>query len=93
MKYLQQFEEKPENLFGKLFWNMFFCVSIFTIPISLMVLIGWIPFSFNDEPYYGISGFLMSLILIPFVPLCFAISIWIYYSIGNYFLRLFNKIF
>ncbi len=93
MKYLKQFEEKPVNLFGKLFWNMFFCLAPFISLGSLLVLFGVVPFNFNDEPYYGVVGFLMTLVLIPWISLCFAILLWIYFSIGNYFLRLFNKIF
>ncbi|MEQ8903900.1 hypothetical protein [Ekhidna sp.] len=93
MKYLRQFEDKPENLFGKLFWNMFFFLAFWMVPLSLLILFGVIPFNFNDQPYYGIGGFLMALSFIPMMALGFAAIFWLYYSIGNYFLRLFNRIF
>lgn len=93
MKYLKQFEKKPERLFEKIFWNMFFCLAPLVLLGSLFVLFGTVPFTFNEEPYYGIVGFLMTLVLIPWVSLCFAIVFWMYYSIGNYFLRLFIKVF
>ncbi|MEO9872144.1 hypothetical protein [Ekhidna sp.] len=93
MKHLKQFEEKPTKLFGKLFWNMLFCIAPFVLFGSFFVLFGAVPFTFNDKQYYGILGFSMTLVLIPWIALCFAIVFWIYYSVGNYFLRLFNRIF
>ncbi|MEO9965125.1 MAG: hypothetical protein ABJF11_05010 [Reichenbachiella sp.] len=92
MKYLEQFERKPENLFGKLFWNMLFCLAPIVLFVSLFVLAGVVPMNFNDELYYGPVGFVLVILLAPFISLGWAIVIWLYYSVGNYFLRLFNKL-
>lgn len=92
MKYLKQFESKPENLFTKLFWNMFFCIAPFVLFGSLFILAGVIPMNFNKEPYYGPIGFVLAILLAPFISMAWAIVIWFYYSVGNYFLRVFNKI-
>jgi len=91
MEYLKQFEEKPDQLFGKLFWNIFFCLLPFNLIAAFLNLFEIIPVTINDEETYGIAGFITLILLIPFIAISLSAVVWIYYSIGNFFLRQFNK--
>ncbi len=88
MNYFKKFEEKPNNFFQYIYWNLFFGYLPFGVLISILSLFGKIAFTLNNEPVYGIVGFLMYAICIPILTLIFTLVIWIYMSIGNFILRL-----
>ena len=91
MEYLKQFEEKPNQLFGKLFWNIFFCLFPINLIAAFLNLFEIMPVTVNDEETYGITGFITLILSVPLIALGLSGVVWIYYSIGNFFLRQFNK--
>lgn len=90
---IEKFKNKPDRLFASMFWNMTFAFLPFNIAVGVFALILRIPISVNGEPTYGLGSFLTILVIAPLCSLGLAGIVWIYYSIGNYFLRLFIRLF
>lgn len=90
---LAKFSEKPKNLFSLLFWNFVFAFLPFNLFAGVLVLLFRLPINVNEEPTYGLPAFITVILLVPVVALGLAIMVWIYYSIGNFFLRLFIRLF
>ena len=92
MKFLSKYESKPSKLLGNLFWNFLFGSIPFFVLFGILILSGSFPVSFNGEPTTGLKGFIVFLIYSPLLVFSFAITVWIYYLIGNYLLKTFNRI-
>jgi hypothetical protein len=92
MKYFQRFSQKPNSLFQFIFWNLFFGYLPFGLFIALLSLFGNIAFTLNNQPVYGITGFLGYVICIPFVILIFTVVFWIFFSIGNFLIRIITRL-
>ena len=93
MKYLEQFSDKPQNTFSWLFWNFLFGYLPVGLLIAILSLVGIIPFMINDKPHYGFIGFIFLLIYVPVAAFILSIVTWVFLSMGNAFLKLFNKLF
>ena len=88
MKYFKNFIEKPNNLFGFLFWNCFFGYLPLGLFISIMSLLGKVPFRMNDEEIYGVLGFLIGLLHIFVTALILSVVSWVFIRIGNFVMQL-----
>ena len=91
MSFLKKYRNKPENLFKTLFWNFLFGYFPFSIFMGVLSLFEIVPVKLNGEPTYGIKAFIVLIIFTPVVALILAGMSWIYFSIGNFFLRLLIK--
>ncbi len=91
MSYFKNFSTKPENLFGFLFWNFLFGYLPFGLLVAILSLLGNVAFMLNDKPVFGLIGFIMYIILIPFIALILSSVCWVYLSIGNFILKQFGK--
>ncbi len=92
-EFIKKYSKKPEGLFKLLFVNFLFAY----IPISLffgtLSLFGIVPVNFNDSKVYGIKGFIIVMLFIPFIVFILSFFTWLYFIIGNFFLNLFRKLF
>ena len=91
-EYLEQFQKKPEKSFLHLFWNILFFFGPVVFVIGVLSLAGIVPFRMNETDYYGMQGFLAALFYIPVVSFCMTGLYWVFYSIGNFMLRVFIKL-
>jgi hypothetical protein len=92
-KFIEKYSKKPDNLFKLIFVNFLFAYSPFSILYAFLSLFGTIPVNFNGEEVYGIKGFLVMILFTPFLVLMFTIVVWIYFMIGNLFLKLLKRLF
>ena len=92
-KIIKKYSTKPVGLFKTLFITLLAGYIPFALIHIALNLSGVIPVNFNDKPIYGIEGALIILLYTPLVALLFTIAIWVYFMIGNMFLRLFKKLF
>ena len=86
--YFKSFIEKPNNLFGFLFWNCFFGYLPLGLLISVMSLLGKVPFRKDNEDIYGVLGFLIGLLHIFATALIIAVISWIFIRVGNFVMKL-----
>lgn len=92
-KLIEKYSKKPENLFSLLLMNFLFAYVPFALLIGLLSLFGIVPVNFNGEETYGIKGLIVIIAFIPFVAFMLSFFTWIYFIIGNFFMKLFKKIF
>ncbi|SEL95537.1 hypothetical protein SAMN05421740_11531 [Parapedobacter koreensis] len=78
--------------FKKLFWSSVFGTSPFCILAGFFSLIGKIPIHFNEQPYYGIIGLIISIFLIPFISLVIGVTGWLFLNFGVVIYNAFMKI-
>jgi hypothetical protein len=69
--------------FKRLFWSYTFCAIPFAILGSLLALFNIIPVEFNGSPRYGIQGFIILILYIPFFCLIFSSINWLALSFGG----------
>lgn len=93
VKFLGKFKERPKELFSLLFWNFLFGYLPFSLLGAFLSLYEVITVNFNGEPTYGFKGFIIMLVFTPLMALIFTIVAWVYFRIGNFFLRLFTSLF
>lgn len=79
--------EVPKGFFKKLFWNFLFGQLLFSLLFGLLSLFGIFPIDFNDQPTYGVKGFLVAIFFAPLIALTFAVSAWVYFMLGNIILK------
>ena len=91
MNYFNEFSTKPPKFFGFLFWNFFFGYFPFGVLIATLSLFEKVAFTLNDKEVYGLIGFISYLIFIPLIALIFASVSWVYLSLGNYLMNMFNR--
>jgi hypothetical protein len=87
MNYFKKFASKPQNFFGFLFWNFLFGYFPIGLFIAILSLFGIVGFTLNDKIEYGFTGFIMHIILAPFIALIFSTVSWVFLSIGNFILK------
>jgi hypothetical protein len=93
MKKIKQFSTLPDKLFGFLFWNIAFAILIIYLFNGLLSFFGYSTATFNEEPAFGLSGFLVNLIIAPLMALLITFIIWALILFGNLMLRIAIKIF
>ena len=91
MKYFEKFSTKPQIFFGFLFWNFLFGYFPIGLLIAILSLLGNVGFTLNNKEVYGLIGFILYIILIPFVALIFSSVSWMFLSIGNFILKQIGK--
>lgn len=77
--------------FKKLFTAYLFAMIPFSLLAGILSLLNIFPIIFNGNPTYGIKGFLVALLLIPFVSLMFGCLNWAFLNLGVFFQRFFVK--
>lgn len=92
-KIIVKYSKKPKDLFKLLFINFLFAYTPFALLLGFLSLFDLVPINFNDEQVYGIKGFLVIVLFIPFVVFILSFFTWLYFVIGNFFLNLFKKLF
>ncbi|WP_299557143.1 hypothetical protein [Seonamhaeicola sp.] len=92
-KILEKYSKKPKGLFKLLFINFLFAYAPFALLIGVLSLFELVPVNFNDEKVYGIKGFIIIMLFIPFVAFILSFFTWLYFVIGNFFLNMFKKLF
>ena len=66
MSFLNDISEGPSKPFKLFFWRFFFgCLPIVLLS-SFLALLEIRPFIFNEQPIYGIKGFMLNLVFMPF---------------------------
>ena len=69
--------------FKRLFWSYTFCVIPFAILGSILAAFNIVPVEFNGSPRYGIEGFIIPILYIPFFGLIFGFFNWLTLSFGG----------
>lgn len=87
----EKFSKLPDKLFGLLFWNIFAFYGVAFVCLGVLALFGVKPVEFNGEPVYGVWGFVLSIVMAPFIALVMAFAIWLLLIVGNFLLRLFIR--
>jgi hypothetical protein len=70
--------------FKKLFLAYLFGYMPFGLLSAILSLAHVLPIQFNERPYYGISGFVISILIIPFFGFIFGVINWLYLNFGNF---------
>ena len=87
--------EKGDFSFKKLFWSYTFCAIPLALIAGLLALLHVSPVYFNESPLYGIKGFIIPILFIPFFGLLLSAANWVVLNLGyflyNSFLRLWKK--
>ncbi|WP_116787548.1 hypothetical protein [Flavobacterium psychrotrophum] len=92
-KIIEKYSTKPVELFETLFITFLFGYLPFALIHIIFNISGIIPVNFNNKDVYGLLGTVVIIIFIPFIVLLLTSIIWIYFMIGNLFLRLLKKMF
>ncbi|NLR59010.1 hypothetical protein HGH93_12920 [Chitinophaga polysaccharea] len=59
----------------------------FGLLAAILSLVHVLPVHFNERPYYGVTGFLIAVLTIPFFGLILGILNWIYLNFGSFVYR------
>jgi hypothetical protein len=59
-----------------------FAYAPFSLIAAILSLAGLLPVNFNGQHYYGISGFIITILTIPFVAIVFGVINRIYLNLG-----------
>jgi hypothetical protein len=78
--------------FNRLFWSYTFCFIPVAMLAGLLALFHVIPVYFNESPVYGIKGFVIAVLFIPFFGLLFSSMNWIVLNFGYFLYNMFLKI-
>ena len=84
---LEKLRVQPRQLFNLIFWNTFFAQLVIFLIVGFLSLIGEQPVSFNNEPRFGIVGFLSAMLMFPLISIATSVSIWILLMFGNLVIR------
>ena len=76
--------EKTHYNFKKLFLAYLFGYMPFALLSAILSLANVLPIYFNKHPYYGITGFVVAILTIPFVGVIFGIVNWVYLNFGSF---------
>lgn len=70
--------------FKNLFLAYLFGYMPFALLSAILSLMNVLPINFNEHPYYGVVGFVIAILTIPFVGLIFGIINWVYLNFGSF---------
>ena len=85
--------EKGYFSFKKLFWSYTFCCIPFAILAGILALAHISPVYFNEVPTYGLKGFIIAILLIPFLGIIFSAVNWIFLNFGYFLYNKFSALF
>lgn len=81
--------------FKKLFVAYTLGIAPFCLLSAILSLCNIVPVNFNNEPQYGIKGFILTLLFIPFIGLMLSVTNWLFLNLGifiqNISLKILNK--
>jgi hypothetical protein len=81
--------------FKRIFWCYTFCALPFCLLTGILSLLNIVPANFNDKPVYGIEGFIIELLFMPFFALIFSCLTWLALAFGGFlydaFMRMFKQ--
>lgn len=92
-KIIEKYSEMPKNLFKRIFFTFLFGYIPFAILHIILNITEVVPVNFNGKEVYGIKGVLVLILFIPFVVLIISIFGWLYFTFGNFVLRMIKKAF
>ena len=92
-KFIEKYSNKPNDLFGLLFVNFLFGYLPFALLLGILSLFEIVPVNFNGEQTYGWKAFIIIIVFAPIFAFIFSFFIWIYFLIGNFFMRIFKRLF
>ncbi|MFY7665415.1 hypothetical protein [Flavobacterium sp.] len=92
-KLIEKYSKKPDGLFKTLFVTFLFGYLPFAILHIVLNFAGIIPVNFNDKAIYGWQGALVIIVFIPLIVVLLTVPTWIFFMVGNLFLRFLRKIF
>lgn len=92
-KIIEKYLEMPKDLFKRIFVTFLFGYFPFALLHIVLNLAGVLPVNFNGKEVYGIKGFLVLVLFMPFVVLIMTFFVWLYFIFGNFILKLVKKIF
>jgi hypothetical protein len=52
--------------------------------VAILSLLRITPIYFNEQPYYGVRGFFVTILLIPFFGIIMAAVNWMFLNFGDY---------
>lgn len=75
----------------KLFWTYTICSIPFALLAGILALFNVIPVYFNEIPFYGFKGFIITIAFIPFIGMLFSLTNWLALNFGVLIYRGFLK--
>ncbi|AMR32539.1 hypothetical protein A0256_14460 [Mucilaginibacter sp. PAMC 26640] len=70
--------------FKQMFWAYTFCAMPFLILAGILSFFNVTPVEFNGTPRYGLQGFFIAVIFIPFTGLILTCTNWLALNFGNF---------
>ena len=83
--------DKQYYSFKKLFWSYTFCSIPFLLLAGLLALFKIAPVYFNEAPVYGLKGFIVSIVFIPFTGIILSSCNWLALNFGFMLYNSFQK--
>jgi hypothetical protein len=77
--------------FKLMFWSYTFCALPFLLLAGILSLLNITPVEFNGSPQYGIPGFAIAVIFIPFTGLILSCTNWLALNFGSFLYTAFLK--
>jgi hypothetical protein len=68
--------------FKKLFLCYLFCAIPFSLLAAFLALFNVVPVELNNSPRYGIDGFIIAILYIPFIGFMFSGASWLSLNFG-----------
>lgn len=91
--FLEKYSTQQKGLFKLLYVNFFFGFIPFAVLHIIFNLMHVIPVNFNGKQIFGLKAVIVIIFFTPFIAAMITFFVWIYFMIGNLFLRLLKKIF
>lgn len=79
--------------FKKIFFATLFYVAPFSLLVAFLALFNLVPVNFNNKDTYGIFGFIISILFMPFIVIMLSGFTWIFLNFGNWLYKAFCKLF
>jgi len=74
-----------------MFWSYIISSIPFGLLVGILTLFNVIPVYFNETPYYGFKGLIITIVFIPFIGMLFGVTNWIVLNFGVLIYRGFSK--
>ncbi len=77
--------------FKLMFWAYTFCAMPFLILAGVLSFFNVTPIVFNGNGKYGLQGFILAIVFIPFTGLVFSCMNWLALNFGSFLFNAFLK--
>ena len=91
--FLEKYSEQQKGQFKLLYVNFLFGYIPFAVLHIIFNLLHIIPVNLNGKQIFGFKAVIVIILFTPFTVAMITFFVWIYFMIGNLFLRLLKKIF